>query len=264
MIKERQTMLLVADIGNSQVTIGVYDKENLLFRWGLTSAKLFSEDEYGILLFNLLDKEHISDKIHGAVVSSVVSHLTYELKTAIEKYLKLSPIMVNHKIKMGGVTLKVDRPEEVGPDRICNIVAAYKMYKAPLVVVDMGTATTFDVVNKNGEFIGGTISPGVGLSARTLANNTSLLPDIQIDYATRVIATNTETNILAGTVIAHAAMTDGMLDRIEEELGSNVTTVTTGGYSIYVEEHMKRKVDHHSSQLTMDGLRYLYHLNIIH
>lgn len=254
-------MLLVADIGNSQVTIGIYDGENLIYRWGLTSAKLFSEDEYGILLYNLLEKERLTNKINGAVVSSVVSHLTYELEGAIKKYLNRPPVMVTHKSNLGGVTLKVDRPEEVGADRICNVVAAYKLYSSPLVVVDMGTATTFDVVDKDGVFVGGSISPGVGLSAKSLFSNTSLLPEIQITPVSKVIATNTVTNMLSGTVIAHAAMVDGMLQRIEKEMNARVTTVCTGGYGIYVSPNMYRNFDYVRPELTMDGLRFLYELN---
>lgn len=254
-------MLLVADIGNSQVSIGVYDNENLFYRWGLTSVKVFSEDEYGIILYNLLAKEGIAQRIEGAIVSSVVSHLTHELKAAIEKYLKISPIMVNHFVNLGGSKLLVDRPEEVGADRICNVVAAITLYEPPLVVVDMGTATTFDVIDKEGNFIGGAICPGVALSIRTLASNTSLLPDIQVDHIRNTIATGTVSNILSGTVIGHAAMIDGMFDRIEKELGMPIKTVATGGYSIYVEEHMHRQFNHINPQLTMDGLRFIYNLN---
>lgn len=254
-------MLLVADIGNSQVTVGIYDNENLMQRWGLTSTKSFSDDEYGIMLFNLLKYANIEDKIHGAIISSVVSHLTYEVKHAIEKYLKVPVIVVSHESNMGGVSLKIDRPEEVGADRICNVVAGYTLYGSPSVIVDMGTATTFDILNEKGEFIGGAICPGIGLSIKALAENTSLLPDVQVNYITEVIASNTVTNILSGTIIGHAALIDGMLDRIEQQLGTEIITIGTGGYSIYVEEHMKRAFNHFTPQLTMDGLRFLYELN---
>lgn len=254
-------MLLVVDIGNSQVTLGVYQGENLSFRWGLTSAKLFSEDEYGILLFNLLQKANIADKIEGAVVSSVVTHLTYEIKGAIEKYLNISPVMISHKSNMGGVKLSVDSPEEVGADRICNVVAAHLMYEKPSVIVDMGTATTFDVLTSDGEFIGGAICPGIALCIKALANNTSLLPEVQVTHTSKAIATNTITNILSGTVIGHAAMVEGMLYKIEKELNQKIISVGTGGYSIYVEEHLIKPFDHFNPQLTMDGLRLLYELN---
>lgn len=254
-------MLLVADVGNSQVTIGIFDGEELRERWGLTSAKLFSEDEYGILLYNLLEKAGIYGAINGAIVSSVVSHLTYEFKAAIEKYLHIKPVMVSHKSDLGGVTLKVDRPSEVGADRICNLVAGYKRYTSPMVIVDMGTATTFEVLNEQGEFIGGAICPGINLCSRTLANNTSLLPEVQVDHHTEVIGSNTVTNILSGTVIAHACMVEGMIKKIEKQLGQKITTVGTGGYLIYVEENMNRAFDYVSPRLTMDGLRYLYELN---
>lgn len=254
-------MLLVADIGNSQITIGVYDNNTLLHRWGVTSRNVFSDDEYGIKIINLLGKAGIDKNIDGVIISSVVSHITNEFKSAIIKYLHLTPVIVNHHSNLGDITVKVDNPQEVGPDRLCNIVGAISVCKAPLVVVDMGTATTFDILNKDAVFVGGTISPGVGLSLKALSDYTSLLPDVQVDHIKNIIATNTVTNMLAGTVIAHAAMVEGMLERVEKELGTPVKTIATGGYSIYVEENMSRKFDHKSPQLTLDGLSVLYDLN---
>lgn len=254
-------MLLVADIGNSQITLGVYDSTKLIHRWGVTSSTIFSCDEYGIKIVNLLEKVGIEGLIDGVVISSVVSHITNEFKAAIKKYLHITPVIVTNKSNLGNITIKVENPSEVGPDRLCNVVAANNLYQVPLVVVDMGTATTFDILNQNAEFVGGTISPGVGLSLKALTNYTSLLPEVPVDHINKIIATNTVTNMLAGTVIAHAAMIDGMLDRVEKELDTSVKTIVTGGYSIYVEENMNRKFDHKNPQLTLDGLRVLYNLN---
>ena len=128
-------MLLVADIGNSQITIGIYDKNTLLHRWGITSRNIFSDDEYGIKIINLLDKAALSDDIDGAIISSVVSHITNEFKRAIVKYLHLTPVIITHKSNLGDVTIKVDNPKEVGPDRLCNIVGANRNY--------LGTDETF-------------------------------------------------------------------------------------------------------------------------
>jgi type III pantothenate kinase len=254
-------MLLVADAGNSQVTVGIYDNDNLIHRWGLSSARLFSADEYGVMIVTLLEKAGVYDQIDGGIISSVVSHLTMKLKNALEKYLKITPVIVTHQSQMSGVSLNVERNEEVGADRICNVVGAFILYEAPLVVVDMGTATTFDVLNERGEFIGGAICAGIGMCTNALASKTSLLPSVEVNYIDKAIARNTETNILSGSIIGHAAMVDGMLDRIETEIGQRIKSIGTGGYSIYIEQHLKRKFDHYNPQLTMDGLRLLYELN---
>ncbi len=254
-------MLLVADTGNSQITLGIFDGETLLHRWGISSVNAFSEDECGITILNFLDKADLTDKIDGIILSSVVSHLTCKIASTFKKYLKQEPIIVNHKTNLGNLKLNVEKNEEVGADRICNIVAGFTLYQSPVVIVDMGTATTFDVVTAQGEFIGGAICPGIGMSIDSLADKTSLLPRIEAAHINEVIARNTVTNILSGTVIAHAAMIDGMIDRIEKELGLKLTSIGTGGYSIFVEDHLYRKFDCFNPYLTLQGLKILYDLN---
>ncbi len=193
-------MLLVVDAGNSQVTLGVYDDDNLIYRWGLSSKRSYTIDEYGIMISNLLVQAGVKQNIKGIIISSVVSYLTSILKYAFERYFQISPMVVNHELNLNGLILNVERPEEVGADRLCNIIAADRFYKPPFVVVDMGTATTFDIVNDQKEFIGGAICAGIGMSVDALASSTSLLPEIDVTYATEVIARNTVTNILAGSV----------------------------------------------------------------
>lgn len=254
-------MLLVIDIGNTQITLGIFENSNLVCQWDLSSLKTSTEDEYGIIIYNLLIRENIQNNIKGTIISSVVSNLTCVIKRAIEKYLNIIPLIVSNYSNLGQIKLCVDKPKEVGADRICNIVGANKYYDINYVVVDTGTATTFDVVNSKKEFIGGSICAGIGLNAKSLGASTSLLPEIKPDYATKVIATNTITNILSGIIIGHAAMIDGLLDRIEEELGQPIKTIVTGGYSIFVKEHMKRCIDLYQPKLTIEGLKILYDLN---
>lgn len=253
-------MLLVADIGNTSTTFGVYDDEILIDTWRLDSNKNKSEDEYGIFLKNLIEHKNFYGKLTAAVISSVVLPLTEKFKVAIEEYLRIPVLVISSKINLG-IELDVERPKEVGGDRIANACAAYKLYKAPAVVVDFGTATTFDVVTGDGKFIGGMIAPGMGISAEALSSFTSLLPKIKLAPSTTVIGRNTIDNMLSGLVRGHAAMIDGLMIGVEEELGSPVTTIATGGFSSIIADCMRRPFDYVTPHLTLEGLRLIYNLN---
>ena len=253
-------MLLVTDIGNTNITIGIYDKENLIESWAFSCDKNKTEDEYGLNLINLLSLKPSIHNIDSAVMSSVVPSLTEKFKLAIEKYLNIPVLVITSKIKTS-IILDVEIPKEIGCDRIANVCAAYNFYSTPAVVVDFGTATNFDIVTSDGRFIGGIIAPGLKMSAESFSSFTNLLPKLKIEGIDSVIGRNTIKNMLSGVVIGHAAMIDGLIMRIEEELNTRITTIATGGFSSVVTQHMKRPFDHFNKNLTLEGLRIIYELN---
>lgn len=253
-------MLFVIDIGNTSITAGVFDGDNLIESWQLASDKKRSEDEYGIILKNLLKDANLEKKVDSAIVSSVVLPLTDRFKFAIEKYLKITPIIVSHKINTG-IVIKLDNPSEIGADRIVNGYAASKIYGAPVIVVDFGTATSFDIVNDKNEFIGGIITAGMMIQSEALGKFTSKLPKVNIEAPKNAIGTNTIDAILSGIVRGHAAMIDGLLEDCEKELGQKAIIVATGGYSSIISKYLKRKFDDINPNLTLIGLRLLYELN---
>ncbi|EKE04574.1 MAG: hypothetical protein ACD_20C00047G0004 [uncultured bacterium] len=253
-------MLLVADIGNTSTTFGLYRDETLIDNWRLESSKNKSEDEYGVFLKNLIAHKGYNDQLEAAVISSVVLPLTEKFKLAIENYLNIPVLVLTHKTNTG-IKIDGDDPEEAGGDRIANTCAAYNLYKSAAVVVDFGTATTFDVVTNDARFIGGVIAPGIGISAEALSSFTSLLPKINIVESKSVIGRNTVDNMLSGIVRGHAAMIDGLIVDIEKELGCPVVTIATGGYSKLISKYLKRPFDHVNPFLTLEGLRIIYNLN---
>lgn len=250
-------MLFVADIGNTSTTIGVYDGKVLIHSWRIASDDKRSEDEYGVMLFNFIEFAKLRGKLDSAIISSVVLSLTEKFKSAIENYLKIPVINLTHKTKTG-IILDLDKPEEVGPDRIANAAAVFHLYKKTAIVVDFGTATTFDVVLDNGKFLGGVIAPGIGIGAKALSNFTSRLPKVKIEAPANTIGKNTIDAILSGLVSGHAAMIDGIVDRIEKELNEPAMLILTGGYSEIVVERMSHKFDLLDRNLTLEGLRLIY------
>ena len=253
-------MLFVADIGNTSITTGIYDGEKLLYTWKLASDKKRSEDEYGIILHNLIQNAGLKEKLEGAIISSVVLPLTERFVIAIEKYLKISVINLTHKTKTG-IEIDIDKPCEIGADRLANACAAYNIYRKTAIVVDFGTATTFDIVSSDGKFRGGVITPGIRISADALNAFTSLLPKVKIEAPPSAIGKNTIDAMLSGLVLGHGAMIDGLVEKVEKELGEPVITVATGGYSEIVTDCLKRPFDYLSPNLTLEGLRLIYEMN---
>jgi len=256
-------MLLVADIGNTNITVGVFDGEILLNTWNLSSNLNKTDDEYGIFLKNIINIANLDSKIKAAAIASVVLPLTEKFKIAVEKYLKVPVLVISHKTP-SGIIIDVENPKEVGCDRIANSNAAYKLYKTPdfaTVVVDFGTATNFDIITSDGKFTGGIISPGIKMSSEAFSHFTNLLPKLKVEDINSVIGKNTVENMLSGIIIGHAAMIDGLIVRIEEQLKQSVTTISTGGYSAMINRHLKRPFDHINPFLTLEGLRIIYELN---
>lgn len=249
--------LIAVDIGNTNIVIGIFENHKLIAYWRLTSKPARTEDEYWILLSSLLETSPVKiDQIGGAIISSVVPDLTLPFTCVIEKYLGIDPFNVDSDLKLK-LKLKVYNPKSVGADRICNCVAGFEKYGAPLVILDFGTATTFDVVTPQYEFIGGIIAPGVETTAEILHQLAAKLPRVELKFPKTVIGRNTETNIQSGLMFGTVELVNGLLDRIEAELGTRVTIIATGGLAKVVVPHLRRAVQI-DSDLTLEGLRLIY------
>ena len=254
-------MLLAVDIGNTSTTLGVFDGDNLIVSWRIASDIKRSEDEYGIVIKNLVKDSDLLQKITEGIISSVVIQLTEKFQIALEKYLGISAINVTHKINIG-IEILTDSPSEVGADRICNACAASRLYKAPVIVVDFGTATSFDIVNSQKQFIGGVITAGMKIQAAALSEFTSKLPKLKIEAPKDAIGRNTIDAMLSGIVRGHAAMIDGLLEECQKELGERALMVATGGYSPIISKYMKREFDYINPDLTLIGLKIIHDLNV--
>ncbi|TYP58743.1 type III pantothenate kinase [Thermosediminibacter litoriperuensis] len=258
-------MLLTIDVGNTNIVFGIYRGKDLLTHWRVSTHKEQTEDEYGILLKNLLADTGIDFRqIKGVVISSVVPTITPYLEKMCGKYLGIKPLVVGPGIKTG-INIKVENPREVGADRIVNMVGAYHKYKAPLIVVDFGTATTFDAVSADLEFLGGAIAPGLTISAEALFRSASRLYRVEIIKPERVIGKNTVTNIQSGLFFGYAGLVDNIVERMKEEMREeigedNIFVVATGGLAQLISGGT-RTVDKVDPMLTLEGLRIIYEKN---
>lgn len=250
-------MLLTVDIGNTSITLGIFEGERFVEEFRLASDKDLALEEYEVLLKSLLK----SYEIDGCIISSVVEELTSKLKSACDNALSVDSIILSSKINTG-VKICIDNPEEAGADRIANACGAYIKYGTPVIVVDFGTATTFDIVNSKGEFIGGIISLGIMSQLKALNKFTSKLPKEDVSLSPKAIGHNTHDAILSGVIRGTASMIDGMIEQCERELGEKAIIVATGGYSGLISNYLKRPFDYINPILTLEGLRYLYNINV--
>ena len=253
-------MLLTIDIGNTNITLGVFDNNDIIQSWRLATDEKRTEDEYGVFLKNLLKEKNLDTKVTDAVISSVVVQLTERIEIALKKYLGINSLIVSHKIKTN-IVLKTDNPSQIGADRIANACAAAHLYSAPAIVVDFGTATSFDIVNGENEFIGGIITAGMRIQAEALSSRTSKLPKLNIEAPEHAIGRNTIDAMLSGIVRGHAAMIDGLIFECEKELGEKATIIATGGYSSVISNYLKRKFDYINPDLTLIGSKLIFDLN---
>lgn len=252
-------MLLALDVGNTHTTIGVFRDNKILRRWRLTTARERTVDELGILLRQLCQWSQISpDDIHGVIVGSVVPPLDGALRAAVATYLHAEALFVAPGIR-SGMPLKVETPHELGADRLCNSVAAYAEHGGPCVVVDFGTATTWDVVSKDGEFIGGVIAPGLEIAAEALFSRAAKLPRVELVEPAHVIGKATVDSMQAGLIYGYAGLVEGVTRRVLAELGGG-TVVATGGLASVIAHHtdLVAAVD---DDLTLKGLRLLWERN---
>jgi len=253
-------MLLVVDVGNSHTVLGLYEGDTLRGHWRVVTANYRTGDELHILLTMLLQGAGLDRKqITGCCVSSVVPQLNPALHQVSHDAFHLTPLMVGPGIKTG-LILKCDNPKEVGADRIVNAVGALEEHSGPLVVIDFGTATTFDVVTKKAEWLGGVIVPGVQLSTDALFEHCAKLPRVEILKPPSVIGRDTVANIRSGLTYGYADLVDGLVRRIEEELGARPTVIATGGLAKLI-AGVAERIDVVDSQLTLKGLKAVYERN---
>lgn len=254
-------MLLTIDIGNTNIKYGVFDGENLIASFRVTSRLTRTADEYGAVLLNLLASSGVkTSDVDGIIISSVIPPLNYTICHMCEYFFGIQPLMVGPGIKTG-MNIKAENPKEVGADRIVNNVSAFSRYGGPLIVIDFGTATTFNVIDKQGAFIGGVIAPGIKTSLEGLVHSTAQLPMIELASPKKVIGKNTESNMQAGIIFGFAGLVDNIVDKIKRELGEDgVKVIATGGLGEIIAKETK-SIDVVDRKLTLFGLKLIYDLN---
>ena len=254
-------MLLAIDMGNTNIVIGCIKDDKILFVERLSTDQSKTELEYAVGFKTVFELYGIEvDEIKGAIISSVVPPLTGIIRKAVEKIIGIKPMVVGPGIKTG-LNILMDNPKTVGADLIVDAVAGISEYGAPLVIIDMGTATTISVVDKDKNYVGGMIIPGIRVSMDSLVNRTSQLPRIGFDVPEKVVGTNTVDCMKSGIIHGNAAMLDGMVDRIEEELGYEMKVVATGGLAGVVIPNCKKEIIMDDS-LLLKGLNIIYKKNM--
>ena len=254
-------MILVIDVSNTNSTLGVFDGEKLVANWRLTTWNNRTSDETGMMLRMLFVHSDVSiEDIDAVIVSSVVPNVMYSLLSAIRKYLNQEPMVVRAGMKTG-INLRMENPKEMGTDRIVNLVAAYEIYGGPAIVVDYSTATTFDVISAEGEFLTGITAPGVQICADALTGRAAQLPKIEIKHPDSFITKNTVDSIQAGIVWGHIGETIYIIDCIKEELQMpDIKVIATGGLAKIIDENGEI-FDVYDPVLALNGLRLLYEKN---
>ena len=256
-------MLLAFDIGNTNIVIGVFQEDNLLADWRIASDRNKTHDEYGLLVQQLFQCSNLKrEDVDDIIVSSVVPNLTDVIKRTCEQYFHLAPLVVGHGLKTG-MPIRYDNPREVGADRIVNAVAAIEEYGAPLIILDFGTATTFCVVNEKGEYLGGAIAPGIGISLNALVERTAQLPKVEMNVPEKVIGKTTVHAIQSGLLYGYCGLVDGMVRRIADEMElplETIKVIATGGLAELIHANSET-IQYVDQMLTLKGLRTLYNRN---
>jgi type III pantothenate kinase len=277
---EKKDFFLAVDIGNSNIVFGIFEKDNVISECRISTSLDKTSDEIGVLFLNFLRDEiktnkilseykisknlnrdiPVSDLFYGCAIASVVPRMTDTVQTAIKKYLKLNSLIISPALNTG-IELKVEYPDQVGADRICNCVAAYKKCKDSTIIIDIGTALTFDIVSRKGEFLGGIIQPGPGTMVRALELKAAKLPPIDLFFPEKVIGKNTVTNIQSGILFGVVHSTMGLIKQIEKELNEKCKIIITGGYAERFSPYITIK---HSLEpnLLLDGIRIIYDRNL--
>lgn len=255
-------MLLAIDIGNTSINLGVFDGDVLTSTWRLTTGVDRSTDEYGSLLFTLLQRQGLSiSRITEAALCSVVPPLAVIFREVCQKYLDVSLLAVEPGIKTG-VRICMDNPREVGPDRIVNAVAAHHLYGEPLIVIDFGTATTFDVISDGGDYLGGAIAPGISIASEALFTRTAMLPRIELSHPKQAIGRNTVSAMQSGIIFGYSGLVENIIKRIRMELGCEARVVATGGYAHLLAGDIP-VIEVINPDLSLVGLRLIFEMNKI-
>ncbi len=254
-------MLLVIDVGNTNITFGVFQEEELVARFRMRTQSEKTSDEYGVFIVDVLKTSNIESKdIKDVIISSVVPDIMYSFTNGIRKYLKKEPMIVGPGIKTG-ISIHTDNPSEVGADRIVDAVAGYKEYGGPLIIIDFGTATTYDVVTEDGVFEAAITAPGIRIIADALWKKTAKLPEVEIKKPPSILAKNTIASMQAGLVYGYIGQVKYIIEQIQQEMGIEMKVVATGGLGRIIIDSME---DHliYDSELTLKGLKYIYEKNI--
>jgi len=253
-------MLLTVDIGNTNINIGVFDGSKLKGTWKVATGVHRMPDEYASLLLNLFDRQDIdASQITDAILCSVVPPLVGVFEEVCRRYLKVLPLVVESGVKTG-VRICLDNPREVGADRVVNAVAAHQLYGGSVIVIDLGTATTFDAVSEDGDYLGGAIAPGIAIATEALFTRTAALPRVELTHPKRAVGRSTVAAMQSGIVFGYAGLIEGIVARIQQEMGGKAKVVATGGYA----ELLAREtpvIEVVNPDLTLVGLRLIYEMN---
>ena len=253
-------MLLVFDIGNSNIVLGAYKGEQLLRHWRISTDRQKTGDEYGLLINNLFEHHKLNVKdIQAIIISSVVPPLVVPISKMCKRYFNIEPLIVGPGIKTG-IRLKYENPREIGADRIVNAVGVYEKFGGPLIIIDFGTATTFCAIDDNGDYLGGAIAPGIGISTEALFQRAAKLPRIELVTPKSVICRNTVASMQSGIIFGFTGQVDEIVRRMKEELGKDAKVVATGGLANLIAKQSKA-IDIVEPFLTLDGLYILYKRN---
>lgn len=250
-------MLVAIDIGNTNITIALFEGNKIVGNYRLTTKLERTSDEYGFMIISFLHASNIHlDQIQDIIIASVVPKIMYSFTNSIKKYFKKEPIIIGPGIKTG-ISIKIDNPKSLGADRLVDAVGAHNIYGGPCLVVDFGTATTFDIVTEHGEFIGGTTAPGIGISANALSSQAAKLPEVEIKKPKSVIAKNTVDSMQAGIVYGYIGLTEYIIKSIKEEYGKELKVISTGGLGriIFNETTL---IDIYDPDLSYKGLKIIY------
>lgn len=254
-------MLLTIDIGNTNLTLGLYRGEELVSAWRLATVHDRMPDEYGLQLLGLLDSANCNlEEIKGSVLASVVPPLTNTILQACEKYLKQTPLLVDAGVKTGLRIRYEDPKHALGADRVADAVAVQHLYGLPACVVDFGTATTFDAISEKGEYLGGAIAPGIEIAADALFRRTAKLPRVELSAPPSVIGGNTVHAIQSGLIYGYVALVEGMVERFRKELGSSMKVIGTGGLASVIAEETDI-IQILAPWLTLEGMRIIWEMN---